>query len=338
MEEDKRLYPMRLCAIRDEYGWGTETFRLADLGYRDSLIHDGWLSGNAMSEVMDMYMDRVVGEHVFDEYGRQFPVCVRHLGVKGKMPLRVHPGDELAGDRYDFLGKEKFWYVTRAGKDARIWLGWKRDVDASVMLEACEDGSVEDLLNVVAPHAGQYFRIAPGTVHGAAGDMDIIEVSESSPLDFCVSSWGEEVSEDEFDPVLTLVDALDFIDYHKYRHRDSAVGGADPMMLKLMSIPQFDVCKIALKDPLKVSLGENGSFIVYVCAEGAATVQMEVLGQIASYRFGAGEAVLVPAECEDFILAPTDRNTVVLEVTVIPRSKQDPYIDESVDAELPELD
>ena len=319
MEEDRKLYPLRLCAIRDEYGWGSETFRLADLGYRDSLIHDGWLSGNAMGDIMDMYMDRVVGEHVFADFGRQFPVCVRHIRVSGKMPLRVHPDDETAGARYDFLGKEKFWYVMRAGRDARLWLGWKEDVDATVLMDACAGNSVEGLLNVVAPHAGQYFRIAPGTVHGAAGDIEIIEISESSPLDFCVCGWGEEVSDVEFDPALTLVDALDFIDYRKYRHQDTAEKGTDSVMKKLLGIPQFDVSKATLKDPLKVSLGDNGSFIVYVCVSGSAMLQMDVLGQTVSYPFGAGEAVLVPAECGDFILAPADRGTEVLEVSVSPR-------------------
>ena len=38
MEEEKRLYPFRFCALQNDYIWGSETFRAADLGYRDSLI------------------------------------------------------------------------------------------------------------------------------------------------------------------------------------------------------------------------------------------------------------------------------------------------------------
>ncbi len=59
--EEKKLYPLAFCSLADEYGWGTDEFLLADLGYRDSLIREGWLAGNAISEIMDTYLDRVVG-------------------------------------------------------------------------------------------------------------------------------------------------------------------------------------------------------------------------------------------------------------------------------------
>ena len=130
MEEEKKLYPFRFCTLQDDYPWGSEEFRLADLGYRDSLVREGWLAGNSIAEVMDTYLDRVVGEAAYDAYGRQFPVCVRLLHVRGRMPLRVHPDDETAAQRYDFLGKEKLWYVLRAGKDARLMAGFRRDADA----------------------------------------------------------------------------------------------------------------------------------------------------------------------------------------------------------------
>ena len=141
MEEEKKLYPFRFCTLQDDYPWGSEEFRLADLGYRDSLVREGWLAGNSIAEVMDTYLDRVVGEAAYDAYGRQFPVCVRLLHVRGRMPLRVHPDDETAAQRYDFLGKEKLWYVLRAGKDARLMAGFRRDADAGEFYAKCLDGS-----------------------------------------------------------------------------------------------------------------------------------------------------------------------------------------------------
>ena len=217
MEEEKKLYPFKFCTLQDDYPWGSESFSLADLGYRDSLVREGWLAGNSLSELMDTYLDRVVGDGVYEFYGRQFPLCVRLLKCRGRMPLRVHPDDETAAQRYDFLGKEKLWYVLRAGADARILAGFRRDTDASEVYAKCLDGSVEDILNVVAPHAGQALRIPAGTPHAAVGDIEILEIGESSPMDFCLCGWGEEVHPDEFDPALTLVDALDFIDYRPFR-------------------------------------------------------------------------------------------------------------------------
>ncbi len=392
MEEERRLYPFRLCTLQDDYPWGSEAFSLADLGYRDSLVREGWLAGNSLSELMDTYLDRVVGDGVYEFYGRQFPLCVRHLTCRGRMPLRVHPDDETAAQRYDFLGKEKLWYVLRAGAGARILAGFRRDTDASEFYAKCLDGSVEDILNVVAPHAGQALRIPAGTPHAASGDVEILEIGESSPLDFCLCGWGEEVHPDEFDTALTLVDALDFIDYRQFRHPAPSSGHSGPSFSHsgpssshsglssshsgldpespppgtssgfpgaepLATLPQLHVERLPLTAPTQISR-EAGPFLLYSCVRGAATVQIPdgpaapsagpVLPAGASSASSdgrqrldvtlvPGETVLVPAEVLQFTLVPTERDTVLLESTVIP-DDTDPYINPAAAPTLPEDD
>ena len=348
MEEEKKLYPFKFCTLQDDYPWGSESFSLADLGYRDSLVREGWLAGNSLSELMDTYLDRVVGDGVYEFYGRQFPLCVRLLKCRGRMPLRVHPDDETAAQRYDFLGKEKLWYVLRAGADARILAGFRRDTDASEVYAKCLDGSVEDILNVVAPHAGQALRIPAGTPHAAAGDIEILEIGESSPMDFCLCGWGEEVHPDEFDPALTLVDALDFIDYRPFRG-DSPVkpandgkvvipdpiGDLAPGAELLSALPQLRVERIPLTAPLEISR-ETGPFLLYSCVRGAASLQLPLPGgQRAPFALHAGETVMVPAEVAAFSLVPTERDTVLLESTVVP-DDTDPYINPSAAPTLPD--
>lgn len=324
--EEKKLYPLRFCSLQDDYSWGTDEFKLADLGYRDSLIRDGWLAGNTISEVMDTYMDRVVGDNVYQFWGRQFPVQVKHIRVKGRMPLRVHPDASTAEQRYDLLGREKLWYVLRAGSSARLMTGFKHDTDASEVYSACLDGSIESLLNVVVPHEGQFVHIRPGVPHAAVGDVELIEVSESSPLDFCLCGWGEEVCTEEFDPALGLVDALDFIDYKAWKAPAAPHAHARDVVQKLIDIQEFTVTKIQLTDPLHIYSERFDSFILYSCLSGEASVQLEVLGQTARFPLNAGQTMLVPAECPDFLLVPTDRDTIILETTVAPREEKDLYL------------
>lgn len=334
--EEKKLYPMKFCTLQDTYDWGSETFKIADLGYRDTLVREGWLAGNSISEIMDMYVDQVVGENVFAWWGRQFPVCIRQLKVSGKMPLRVNPDDETAGQRWDFLGKEKLWYVVRCGRDAQVMIGWRKDTDASEVWEKCLDGTVGDILNVVAPHAGQVLRIAPGTPHAAAGDIEILEIGESSPLDFCMCGWGREVSEEEFDPALEFVDALDFIGYGAYRDATPAPERSG-VAEKLVTLPQFEVSRIKLMDPLRFQGAEEESFVLYSCISGEASIRIEVAGAEASFALKAGETMLVPADCPDFLIVPEASGTVLLETTVPYRTEQDAYINpeaaEAVEAE-----
>ncbi len=325
--DERKLYPMKFCSLADEYGWGTDEFKLADLGYRDSLVYDGWLAGNAMSEVMDTYMDRVVGENVFKFWGRQFPVQVKHIRVKsGRMPLRVHPDAETAVQRYDFLGREKLWYVLRAGNGAELLMGFVRDTDASEVYSACLDGTVDKLMNKVSPVAGEFFHIRPGVPHAAGGDIEILEISESSPLDFCMCGWGKEVSPEEFDETLNLSDALDFIDYRAWTAPEAPHFHKGDMVRKLIDIPEFTVTRLQLTDPLHIYSERFDSFILYTCVRGEASVQLEVLGQTARFPLEAGRTMLVPAECPDFFLVPSDRDTMILETTVAPREETDSYL------------
>ena len=349
MEEEKKLYPFRFCSLEDDYAWGSETFKLADLGYRDSLVREGWLAGNSISEVMDTYLDRVVGDEVYAFYGRQFPLCVRELRVHGRMPLRVHPDDETAAQRYDFLGKDKIWYVLRAGRDARIMAGFRQDTDASAFYAKCMDSSVEELLNVVAPHAGQCLHIPAGTPHAAAGDVEILEIAEASPMDFCLCGWGEEVHPDEFDSSLSLVDALDFIDYRRFgreipgrarndynRARNDYDGARNGGADLLADLPQMRVERLRLDAPRVITRPEGAAFALYSCVRGAASVQIPLAGgQSLDYALRADETMLVPAECLEFNLVPTERDTVLLESTVI-RQEVDSYIDPTADPTPPE--
>ena len=339
MEQEKKLYPFSFCTLQDDYPWGEEEFKLADLGYRDSLVREGWLAGNSLSELMDTYLDRVVGDNVYDYYGRQFPLCVRVLHVHGRMPLRVHPDDETAAQRYDFLGKEKLWYVLRCAPEARLMAGFRRDTDASEFFAACQDGSVEGLLNVVTPQAGMFLRIPAGTPHAAAGEVEILEIGESSPMDFCLCGWGGEVHPDEFDPALTLVDALDFIDYKQFASKTLAPGkkgtsDAAPGAERLLDLPQMRVDRLRLDASLAASR-EAGPFVLYCCLDGAASVQLPLAGGAVDFPVRSGQTLLVPAECEEYRLVPLEKGTVLLECTVL-RADADPYINPAADPTPPD--
>jgi len=319
---------MRFCALEDTYSWGSEEFKLADLGYRDSLVREGWLAGNTISEVMDLYMDRIVGDDIFNYYGRQFPFQVKAIKVDGRMPLRVHPDDEQSEQRYDFLGKEKIWYVANAKPGATLMLGFKNDSDAGQLYERCLDNTVDQILNVVAVHAGQYFHIAPGTVHAADGQMLIYEISESSPLDFCLCGWGKEVSTDEFDPSLSIVDALDFINYKRFCSEHQDRPSELKMVEHLLELPQFAVNRISLSNPLKVHSAKLDSAVGYLCLQGEAMV--------GGTKLSACDFVLVPADIQDIELDPVAADTLLLEIIPGNNKVADPYIDPSVPSELDE--
>lgn len=321
---ETKLYPLRLCSLEDNFAWGKEDFRLADLGYRDSLIKDGWLSANSLSEVMDTYMDRVIGDFAFNAYGRQFPIQIKRISCKGKMPLRVHPDDSMAQWRYDSLGKEKFWYILSASPQAKLILGFNKEIDASHLLGSLQDGSIEkDLLKVpVRPSEG--YRIKPGLVHGATGEMEILEISESSALDFCIYPWGSPLGAEEFDDALNIVDALDFIEYKPQSPQRTENHKINPHVYEFVNIPQFIVNKIDLTDALHICSEKTDTFAVYYCLYGKAEIEVEGEdGEKVTYPLEKDSLVLVPAEVTEITLSPIEKTTAIIEALGQTTEKKD---------------
>jgi mannose-6-phosphate isomerase len=372
-EEEKKLYPLKFLPIAETFAWGgkhletrfgksfiisdlegnekplpkdtavAESLELADLGYRDSQVLEGWLAGNSIGELMDMYVDRIVGENVFDFFGRQFPLCVRFIDARQRTPLMVHPDDITAQERYDHLGKTKFWYVLEANENSRICLGFKSDTDSAVFYDACQDGSADRLLNVIHPKKGDHFLIKPGTVH-CAENVVMLEISQSSPLDFCLCNWGREIDEIEFDTSLDLTEALDFIDFKacaKPETKPSQKPSA-PSVTPLDSCREFTVNRIDLRDGVHILSENSDSFIIYTCIEGEAELQFreqnDPSGRSASNPaptpdetsvsrciLHMGETVLVPAEVDDFFLVPRRSGTIIIETFIEHLEEKDSY-------------
>jgi len=300
MEEEKKLYPFRMIPSAKEEG---QSVQLADLGYLDSQIRNGWLSATSISEVMEMYMDRIVGDRLFAWYGRQFPLQVTTVdSCRVRTPLMVCPDDEVAEQRYDALGKDKIWYILSVTPGAELFMGFSRDTDASALYEACQAGKVGSLLHRISPRSGQFFHIAPGVVHAARG-VRYIEVAQSSPLDFKIHNWGLPFVGDDFDVSLNLEAALDFIEY-----KAIAVDNKN-------DCDKFSVREINLSAPMRVAAAPDGGPLIYSCVSGEAAID--------SLRFPASEAVLVPSEVSDFIVAPCAAQTLLLEIIPIPPKDKD---------------
>ena len=385
---EKKLYPFKFIPVASRRPWGGsnlvskygkefvecdddgneivlgtdeligESWEIADLGFEDSVLSNGWLAGNTISEIMETYLERVVGDDVYKYYGRQFPLLVKFLDINGKLSVQVHPDDEIAAERYDALGKSELWYVLDAEPDAKAFVGFNREVTAQELYDKCHDGTVEELLNVIHPKKGDVIFITPGTVHAADGKIQLVEIQESSDMTFRLYDWGREKNPMTARP-MHLEEAIDMIDYNpfdmrKYRkgplwgdvasydpccshedHHDHHGHGAQTVET-LVESAQFTVSKLNLTDPLHIYTEQFGSFIVYVCVEGAASVQVPSTrpdgeAYMENYEVKEGETIMIPADMPDFYLVPRDRSTILLEAVTRVQEVMDAYIDPDTD-------
>ena len=326
MEKDKKLYPLKFIPETTEKIWGTEIMAIADLGFADSVVEAGWLAGNTIGDIMETYLEKIPGEDVYRYYGRQFPVMVKFLNIEDKISLQVHPDDETAEQRYDALGKSTLWYIMEASPDAVIYAGFNREVTAQELYYGCMDGSVEGMLNVIRPKKGDCLYIKPGTVHAAGGGLLVAEIQESSALDFRLYDWGREQ-----DPAAGrethIEEAIDIIDYGRFDescYRPAGHRHKGEIARKLAEIPEFTVTELAVTDPLHIYTEKFGRFILYVCTGGEVSVQVSGDGgRTENYSLKKGETILIPASMPDFLIVPSDRDSILLEVTVERRAEDD---------------
>ena len=332
--------------VLDEDALVGESWEIADMGIEDSVVANGWLAGNTISELMDTYLERIVGEDVYKYFGRQFPVLVKFLDIQGRISLQLHPDDEIAAERYDSLGKAELWYILDVKPGSKIYLGFNREVTAQEFYDRCNNGTVEEVLNVVYPKKGDTIYIAPGTVHSADGGLLLLEVQESSDMTFRLYDWGREHDPATARP-MHLEESIELIDYKPFDQNQYIKGplwgescSCEPSAVDILhESPQFNVTKLNLTDPLHIYTEKFESFIIYVCVEGAASVQIPSTKEngeafMDNYEFAAGETILVPADMPDFYLVPRDRSTVILEVVSRPAEELDDYIDPDTDAFL----
>ncbi len=323
-EKEKKIYPFSLEISGDKTAWGGESWKLADLGTVDSVIHTGPLKDNSLSEVMETYLDKVTGDEAYYLYGRQFPLMIRQLDVTSRTPLWVCPDDEIAAQRYDALGKKKMWFVAGASSDAEIYLGLKRKMAADEFYDRCLDSTIFGELNSLKVKEGDAFVIEPGVPHAAGPGVRIVEVAESSMLDFGISSSDGDERE-------MLAEVFDFVKLDAYA----------PVLsdrLHLAETQHFSVSRMNLEQALHINNGEDGGYSVYYCLAGSVSVQTPVEDESGGKRMenlilAAGEAAVVPADNADFFLVPSSSGTVLLEILGGKREILDSYTGEKVSGE-----
>ena len=295
-----------------------ESWELSDIGGKNSIVGNGYLKGNTIDGIMQTYQKRVVGENAFKRYGTQFPLLIKFLGIEGKLSVQVHPDDEVAADRYNSLGKTEVWYILDAKDDAKVYMGFNRDVSPEEFSKACKSGTADKLLNTIYPKKGDVIFIKPGTVHAAEGGILLCEIQESSDITLRLYDWGREN-----DPAtarrMNLDEAMDIIDFKKYDRAGyfpSGMGKGQSAKC-IADCPQFTVNHLVIDDVIHICPEERGSFLVYSCIKGEVSLEMkEENGGTEKYSLEQGDTILIPAECPRFSINPIEDKSELLESLV----------------------
>ncbi|MGD0443553.1 MAG: type I phosphomannose isomerase catalytic subunit [Edaphobacter sp.] len=303
------LYPLRFEPIYQYRLWGGrrlaallaeplpndgpigEAWILSDRDDHPSLIANGPLQGQTISQLMQQSQEQLMGKLAgrFDH----FPLLLKFLDAQEMLSIQVHPGYAHAKlPAGDGTAKTEAWVVLKAGKKSRIYAGLKPGATPDILRQSLKNGTLADHLLSITPKPGDGVFIPAGTVHSLGGDVVVFEVQQNSDVTFRLYDWGH-VDEKTGQPRELEVDqALASIDF-----LDGAAGLVKPIVEvetpvkreRLFDCDAFRLWRLRGESPFIV--GAEDVPRVLVCTDGAA--QIEHGGDI--YAVRKGEVWLLPA-------------------------------------------
>ncbi len=311
------LYPLKFKPIFKEKIWGGkkisqvlkqnfsplpncgELWALSGMGEAASLVSNGFLKGNSLNELVEVYMGDLIGDVIYDKYEGEFPLLFKYINSEDYLSVQVHPDDELAMTRHASFGKTEMWYVLDADEGAELISGLNRKMSREEFMRCLQNNNLKDQLQFYKVKAGDVFYIPSGTIHAIGAGILLAEIQQASDITYRLFDW------DRFDQAgmkreLHTELALNAINFDKPNHIVS-----HPQMVKNKSVSLqisdfFTVNLLDLDDRMEKDFNDIDSFVVYMCFDGAMTFGYS--GE--PVKVNTGETLLVPAFIKDFSLIP----------------------------------
>ncbi|MDR1984618.1 MAG: class I mannose-6-phosphate isomerase [Prevotellaceae bacterium] len=322
------LYPLKFRPIYKHYVWGgkklaelkniksknqeniSESWELSAVNGNVSVVTNGFLAGNNLQELIEIYMGDLVGESVYEKYGIEFPLLLKFIDAAQPLSVQVHPNDEIAMKRHNAYGKEEMWYIVEAENDAEICIGFNQNINKEILQKALYDKSLFDFMNFEKAKNGDVFEVPSGRIHSIGKGILLAEVQSTSDITYRVYDWGRE-----YDPKTARqmhVDlALDVIDYNSYKSYKTKYQTIKNDSSEICRNNHFNVKIIDFDNTLIRNYVSADSFVVYMCVGGSAVLECNNHKETLT----KGETILIPAEIDEVKLIP-DLRTHLLEISI----------------------
>ncbi len=326
----KSLYPLKFEPILVEKVWGGkklatllnkdlgdsdkigESWELSAVEGRKSVVKNGFLAGNTIEEIIEIYMGELVGDRIYMKYGIEFPLLFKFIDANDDLSVQVHPDNEVAKYRHYAYGKTEMWYVVDAEPNAKLIMGFNKAIDKQTLLDALENKRITEYLNFEDVKKGDVFYIPPGRVHALLKGIVVAEIQQTSDITYRLYDW-DRLGLDGKPRDLHIDLAVDVIDYSWKNSYKKEYFTNENARNALVENPYFTTNLIKFDTEITFNYSKLESFVVYMCIDGEFDLIAENSEPV---KITKGETVLVPAEFESVRLVPS-KESLLLE-TYIP--------------------
>jgi mannose-6-phosphate isomerase len=323
------LYPLKFKPIFKDKIWGGrkietalnqsfaplpncgEMWVLSGVDGNQTVVENGYLEGNELNELVEVYMGDLVGDKVYQKFGNEFPILIKFIDANDWLSIQVHPDDKLAWKRHQSLGKSEMWYILDADENSELIAGFRTKVDKQGYQKHLENKTLKSIMNFEKVTKGDVFYIPAGRVHALGPGILLAEIQQTSDLTYRIYDWDRIDSAGMLRELHTelALDAIDFNIYNDYKtHYNDKLNGT----VKLIESPYFITNFIHLDKALKKDYSALDSFVAYICAEGMVNIKCED----SLFSVKQGESILLPAITEFLEIHPLP-SAKILEVYMI---------------------
>ncbi len=284
-----------------------EAWVMSDVEKYPTEVSNGAHAGDSLQDLLEVYMDELVGEKVYEVFGNHFPLLLKFIDATDDLSIQVHPDDEYALEHEKSLGKTEMWYVLPSKGEAAIYLGWKQQMNVSLIHAAIQDGSLADYLREYKVHEGDVAYIPSGTVHAMRKDTIVAEIQENSDITYRLYDYNRIGNDGKKRP-LKLDKALKVMDFSS-KTEASCMPTAPRIdgVVNLKQCPYFTANLLSPTKPIQRDYAPLDSFVAYMCVEGRATITaLDCETEDKTVAIKKGEAVLIPAFLNDIRIDPQD--------------------------------
>ena len=133
---EAKLYPLKFKPILKDKIWGGpklrdvlgknasdkagESWEISGFEGDISVAENGFLAGNSLQELTEIYMGDLLGDSIYERFGMEFPLLIKFIDATDILSVQVHPGDALAKERHNSYGKTEMWYIVESDKGQLI--------------------------------------------------------------------------------------------------------------------------------------------------------------------------------------------------------------------------
>lgn len=282
-----------------------EAWVMSDVEKYPTEVSNGAHAGDSLQDLLEVYMDELVGEKVYDVFGNHFPLLLKFIDATDDLSIQVHPDDDYALENEKSLGKTEMWYVLPTKGDAAIYLGWNQQMNVSLIHAAIADGTLSEYLREYKVHEGDVAYIPAGTVHAMRRNTIVAEIQENSDITYRLYDYNRIGNDGKKRP-LKLDKALQVMDFNP----DNEASYAPTMpridgVVNLKKTPYFTANLLSPTRPVQRDYAPLDSFVAYMCVEGQCEVTaLDCETEDKSVSMRMGEAVLIPATLNDILITP----------------------------------